>query len=314
MRILAHAGRWLQGEGVVRSTTDFSMDAAAGRDRPWDPRSHVHEPGGLEPIIRSDRAGPRLQFFSARGFEWIDAQLPIPGLPQELDGFRILHLSDFHARPVWDKAYDDLISRTNADPPDLIAFTGDFVEDKHDHRRVLPIVRKLLNSLTSRLGAVTILGNHDGDLLGPPLASLNLTLVDHRCLSLHSGSATLELIGIAGVERKDFDPIFLHSLGPKKPNTVRVALSHYPDLIRKTRFLNADLFLAGHTHGGQICFPGKIPIIRHDSLPAKFIGGINRYHETWLVVNRGLGFSSIPVRINCPAEVIEIRLRKAGAS
>jgi hypothetical protein len=290
------------------------MDVTTGRDRAWDQRSHVHEPGRLEPIVRSDGPGPRLQLFSAKGFEWIDAQLPIPGLPQELEGFRILHLSDFHARPVWDKAYDDLISRTNAHPPDLIAFTGDFVEDKHDHRRVLPIIRKLLNSLTSRLGGVTILGNHDGDLLGPPLASLNLTLVDHRCLSLHSGSATLELIGIAGVERSDFDPLFLHSLGPKKPNTVRVALSHYPDLIRRTRFLDVDVFLAGHTHGGQVCFPGKIPVVRHDSLPPKFIGGINRYHDTWLVVNRGLGFSSIPVRINCPAEVIEITLRKAGAS
>ena len=267
-----------------------------------------------QPIVRCENPGPFLQFISAKGFEWTVAEIPIPGLPDELDGFRILHISDIHARRWWDPAYDDLIGRVLSDPPDLIAYTGDFVEDKHDHRRVLPIIRRLVNSLKSRLGAVTILGNHDGDLLGPPLASLNVTLIDHRRLALHSGSATLELIGIAGVERKDFDREFLQSLGNKPPNTVRIALSHYPDLIRRSRFLGADLFLAGHTHGGQVCLPGRIPILRHDSLPANLIHGIHRAYDTWLVVNRGLGFSALPIRLFCPAEVIEITLRKAGGS
>ena len=116
------------------------------------------------------------------------------------------------------------------------------------------------------------------------------------------------------MEREDFDPVFLHSLGAKPPNTVRIVLSHYPDLIRNIGFLEADLYLTGHTHGGQICFPGRIPIIRHDSLSMKFITGINRFQQTWLVVNRGLGFSSVPIRLFCPAEVIEIRLQKVGAS
>jgi hypothetical protein len=261
-----------------------------------------------------DHFGPPLQLFSARGFEWVTAQLPIFGLPEELDGFRILHLSDLHARDVWDPAYDELISRVQANPPDLIAFTGDFVEDKHDYRQALPIVQRLFDSLKARLGTVTILGNHDGDLLGPPMASLDMTVVDHRRLSMRSGSATLELIGIAGVEREDFDPIFLRSLGPKLAGTVRILLSHFPDLIRKSGFLHADLFLAGHTHGGQVCLPGRIPIIRHDSLPINLISGINRLHETWLVVNRGFGFSSLPIRLFCPAEVIEIILIKEGAS
>jgi predicted MPP superfamily phosphohydrolase len=304
----------LQGECVVRSSTDMELPAAPRRERPSDLGPPACQAQCLEPIIRRDRLGPWLQLFTATGFEWVDAQLPIPDLPEELDGFRLLHISDLHARRRWDPAYDELIARVQANPPDLIAYTGDFLENKHDDRRVLPLVRRLVNSLKSRLGAVTILGNHDGDLMGPPLASLNLTLVDHRRLKLHSGSATLEIIGVAGVERKDFDPVFLHSLGSKGPRTVRIALSHYPDLVRKSRFLQADLFLAGHTHGGQICLPGGIPIIRHDSLPAKMISGIHRVYDTWLVSNPGLGFSSVPVRLYCPAQVIEIRLRKAGGS
>ncbi|HEX4055411.1 MAG TPA: metallophosphoesterase [Tepidisphaeraceae bacterium] len=314
MRILAEAGSVLQGEYVLQSSTDIGVETMAGRQRPVnDIPPTSHEPG-LEPVIRRDRIGPRLQILTAKGFEWLDAQLPIPGLPSELEGFRLLHISDLHMRRRWDPAYDELIARTQTDPPDLIVYTGDFVENKHDVGRVMPLVRRLVDSLKSRLGTVTILGNHDGDLLGPPLASLNLTLVDHRRLALHSGSATLELIGIAGVERKDFDPVFLHSLGSKPPRTVRILLSHYPDLIRRSRFLQADLFLAGHTHGGQVCLPGGIPVLRHDSLPANLINGIHRTYDTWLVSNPGFGFSSIPIRLYCPAQVIEIRFRKAGGS
>jgi predicted MPP superfamily phosphohydrolase len=299
----------VEGEGVISSTTGLAPSTR--QDRPTYAAAHAPNTPELTATIHADRPGPRLQLFTAKGFEWVKVGLPIPNLPAELDGFRILHLSDLHARSTWDPAYDDLITRVRANPPDVIAFTGDFVDSKHDSRREFPVVQKLINSLTSRLGFVTVLGNHDGDLLGPPLASLNITLIDHRCLTLHSGSATLELIGLPGVDRVDFDSAFLHSLGKRKPNTVRIALAHYPDLIRRIRFLEADIYLAGHTHGGQVCFPGKIPLLRHDSLPAKFIGGVNRYHDTWLVVNRGLGFSSYPIRMFCPAEVLEITLRRA---
>ena len=297
----------IEGEGVV--TTTSGLAPSTRKDRATFAAAHAQYSPELTATIHTDRPGPRLQLFTAKGFEWVHVGLPIPNLPAELDGFRILHLSDLHARRVWDPAYDDLIARVRATPPDVIAFTGDFVDDKHDSRRELPIVQKLINALTSRLGFVTVLGNHDGDLLGPPLASLNVTLIDHRSFALHSGSATLELIGLPGVDRADYDPTFLHSLGKKNPNTIRIALAHYPDLIRRIRFLEADVYLAGHTHGGQVCFPGKVPILRHDSLPTKFIGGINRYHDTWLVVNRGLGFSSYPIRLFCPAEVLEITLK-----
>jgi hypothetical protein len=288
-----------------------STPAAADRSDP--PCRGIHSPP-LEPIVHSDHAGPPIELFSARGFEWVTADLPIPGLPPELEGFRILHLSDLHIRPKWDPVYDDLQSKVRAHPPDLIVFTGDFIEDKHNFRREIPFLRRFFAGLVSRLGTVAIFGNHDGDLLSLPLSEMNLTRIDHRRLSLHSGSATIELIGIAGVEREDFDPDFLHALSPKPERSIRILLSHYPDLIRKSMFLDPDLFLTGHTHGGQVCLPGKIPILRHDSLPRKFIGGINRFHTTWLVVNRGIGFSSLPIRLFCPAEVIEIHLRKAGAT
>ncbi len=294
----------------VGSTLQNPPSVATATDAPEADSPPASQP--LKPVIHVDRRGPWIQLFSAKGFEWTTAQLPIPNLSAGLDGLYVLHLSDFHTRSRWDKAYDELIDRVEKNPPDLILFTGDFVDNKYDHRSALPILQRLVNRLRSRLGFVAILGNHDGDLLGPPLASLNVTLINNRQLQLSSGSETIELIGMAGVERNDIDLAFVQSLGPKSPDSVRIVLSHYPEAIHKAASLHPDLYLCGHTHGGQICFPNRYPPIRHDTLPRRLCTGIHRFADTWLVVNRGLGFSSsAQIRLFCPAEVTEIRLKKA---
>jgi predicted MPP superfamily phosphohydrolase len=76
--------------------------------------------------------------------------------------------------------------------------------------------------------------------------------------------------------------------------------------------LDADFFLAGHTHGGQICLPGGWPLITHDRMPRRYSKGIFRFDGTWYIVSRGFGFAGVPVRINCPAEVAEITTVGAG--
>jgi uncharacterized protein len=303
---------------VTEGSIEISNNTAVARESV----GRVSAPGVERParliaggaVLRTVRKGPIFQAFSAKGFAWLELSLPIANLPAELEGFRLLHLSDIHARAWWDPAYDDLIQRVNADPPDLIVHTGDYVEDKHDHRKVVPVIRKLLGALESRLGSVGIMGNHDGDLLGPPLKTLKLQQIDHQRLVLTCGHSHLELIGLPGVDRDDMDMSFLRSIPPKGANTVRIALCHYPDMVRKTLFLKPDIFLAGHTHGGQVCLPGNKPVLSHDSLPPKFVSGVHRGWGTWLVVSRGLGFSSLPIRFLCPAEAMEIRLTRGEAA
>jgi predicted MPP superfamily phosphohydrolase len=263
--------------------------------------------------VSSRTRGPWLQLGSSRGFEWTQVHLPIPGLPPALEGFRILHLSDFHARRQWDRAYDDLLAGVERNPPDLILFTGDFVDYRYDFRVCWPNVERLLRGLRSRLGLAGILGNHDGDLLAIKMDELKIPLLDQRRLLIQSSDATLELIGLAGVDRDDVDIPFLESLGEKPANSVRIALSHYPDTILCTEFLKPDLYLCGHTHGGQICLPGRIPILRHDKLPRRLCSGVHRFHDTWMITSRGFGFSSmVPLRVFCPAEVGEITLVRGG--
>lgn len=235
--------------------------------------------------------------------------MPIPHLPPALEGFRIVHLTDTHLHPGWDAGYDRLIGILADNPPDLILFTGDFVEDKYCPRTALPTLRRLFSALKSRLGTFAILGNHDGDLLPLHIEDIPLTLINDRRLCLTETSAPIELIGLPGVDRKDMEhSTLLSTLLPRQPGTLRIILSHYPDLWHMARPHRPDLYLAGHTHGGQVCLPNGRPILRHDSMPHTHCRGIHRMDDCWYVVNRGLGFGKYRVRLFCPAEVMELEL------
>jgi predicted MPP superfamily phosphohydrolase len=243
------------------------------------------------------------------GFEWQRIRLPIPGLAPDLAGFRFVHLSDLHLRGSWSKGYDQLIERFEATPPDLLLITGDFIDDKHDHRPGLATLRKLLPRLRSRLGTYGILGNHDVDVVQPYLLDLGVRLINGTRAVLESGGgATLELIGFPGLARTDLDAHFVSRQPPRPPGALRIVLSHYPDQFRRARPLAPDLFLAGHTHGGQICLPGGWPILTHDKMPRRHAKGVHRLDDSWLIVSRGLGFTGIPVRLYCPSEVAEFTL------
>jgi predicted MPP superfamily phosphohydrolase len=67
-----------------------------------------------------------------------------------------------------------------------------------------------------------------------------------------------------------------------------------------------DLFLCGHTHGGQVCLPGGRALLTHDKLPKHICKGIFRAGNTWMAISRGFGFAGMPARVFCPSEVIEI--------
>jgi len=266
------------------------------------------------------RPGPWFQFRVPYGFEWNCATLPVPNLPRALEGLRIVHVSDLHLRRFWKEPYDRLIALIDRRKPDLLLCTGDFIEEKHDYRPALPMVLRLVKGFQARLGCFGILGNHDRYWMGPKLRGTNVTLLDGARTEIVVGgagngnaSATIELVGLPGVDRDDLTEEFVSSIPRRREGTLRLVMSHFPDHLRRTQYqLQPDLFLAGHTHGGQVCLPGGWPLIRHDTMPRRLCSGIHWVDRTWLVVNRGFGFTNVPVRLFCPAEVLELKLTRMG--
>jgi predicted MPP superfamily phosphohydrolase len=263
---------------------------------------------GMQIRQRSPGTGPRVQFRTLAGFEWNQVELTLPSLPAALDGVRLIHLSDLHLRRRWPTELDQVIERVNADPPALVLFTGDLVDDKRDPRSALPAVERLVKSLRTQAGIFAVPGNHDGDLLAPRLHAWDVRVLLHERVEVPINGGRIELIGLPGADRLDLDERFLRTLPPKTPDMPRLVLCHYPDLIRQTRDLKPDLYLAGHTHGGQICLPGGHALMTHDSLPKRMCKGAHDVEGTCLIVNRGFGFTTVPLRVFCPAEVVEIVL------
>ena len=258
----------------------------------------------------SGSRGPWLQFRFPRAFEWNRYEIPIAALPPQLHGIRIAHLTDLHFKKSWSEVYQQIIDRVRHEAPDLILMTGDFVDNKRNHLPALPHVRRLLEGLRAPLGCFGILGNHDRYALGPRLDNSGITLIDGRQHVIDVDGAELELIGLPGVDRDDVTQQVIQSYPLPRRGVPRIILSHFPDVLRDAAVLRPDLFLAGHTHGGQICFPGGYPILRHDSLPRRLCTGVHRAASTWLVVSRGLGFTGLPWRVFCPAEVVELTLSR----
>jgi predicted MPP superfamily phosphohydrolase len=255
---------------------------------------------------RPKRRGRWLQLRNPVGFEWNRLRLPIAGLPLALAGLRILHLTDFHFGQ-WSRAYDELIERVRANEPDLLLIGGDYVESKRDPWPAVPLVRRLLEQLTARFGCFGVLGNHDGPI-GPNIVSSNFTLIDRQRKLLEINGAKLELIGIPRLTRQGPDQAFIDSLPTKTVGVPRVVLSHFSDFVNRMRSSGVDLFLAGHTHGGQICLPGGLAMVKHTSLPRRYVRGVHRIENMWFVANRGMGYSTIRIRTFCPSEVVEIEL------
>ena len=308
---------------MTRAKMDGRIDHLAEREPGHNEREPGHaerEPGHAERAAeRAERVrpaapgeGPAVQWRGPREFVWRRVTLPVAGLPAALEGLRVLHLSDFHTRGYWPPAYDTLLAGIAADPPDLILFTGDFVESRRNHMPAVPHVKRLVAGFAARLGCFGTLGNHDLYHFAPHLRGTNVTLIEGARRVLRIDDAAIELIGFPGVARADLTEDFLRTLPLRDERTLRVVMSHFPCQLPRAEFLRPDLFLAGHTHGGQVCLPGGRAVITHCRLPRRLSRGIHRVGPTWLVVNHGLGYSGLPLRVLCPSEVLELTLR-AGA-
>lgn len=276
----------------------------------------VTAPDPAWPSIARPQRGPWLQLLSPQGFEFNRIELPVPGWPASMDGLRVLHLSDTHLTGRWFTAYDRLIEQVHEARPDVVCFTGDLVDDRWNPEPAFAVAERFTRSIRGRLGTLAVIGNHDGDLLAPRVVEWGWTLLHPGVANLGAGDGSaVEFVGLPCVARRDVHPRLLRRLPPARSDVPRVLLSHYPDhLLAAARAVRADVILAGHTHAGQVCLPGGMPIITHDRLPRSMSSGLHRVDGAWLLISRGFGFATYPVRLFAPAEVVLLTLRAASRS
>jgi uncharacterized protein len=233
----------------------------------------------------------------------------LANLPSDFDGFTILHLSDLHA----DMSGGALQRVAELAPDldyDLCVLTGDYRGRTYgDCKPCLEGVERLCQVLRSDIFAV--LGNHDSITMVPELEALGIHTLLNECVAIRRGRASIYLAGVDDAHFYRADN--LEKAAADIPEDgVSILLSHTPEIYRQAAHAGFDLMLSGHTHGGQICLPGGVPILLEANLPRAFGAGPWRHERMVGYTSVGVGSSVVPVRFNNRPEITLHRLVGVG--
>ncbi len=228
-----------------------------------------------------------------------------PRFPTAFRGLRLLHLSDIHLDTMADggKRLRRLVAELEYD---LCVITGDILYAPDALATQQEQMRLLTESLHPALGTYAVLGNHDYIETVPWLESLGIRVLLNEGIALARDEDVLYLAGVDDPEAFATHDIEKALTG--RPETAQgrpftVFLCHSPALAAEAQAQGANLYLCGHTHGGQICLPGGVPIITKAASPRRHASGSWRVGKMVGYTSRGAGSALPAVRFNCPPEV-----------
>lgn len=235
-------------------------------------------------------------------------QIPVPHLPHNFVNFRIIHLSDLHYGFLVPKIFiESVIAKANALNGDIIVCTGDYTYE-HNSTLQTNIVFPIMGRLKAKAGVYSVLGNHDHwadfDKSIEWLEKFKQN-IRHKAISIEKNG---ERIWIGGAGDLWEDRVGINRLFAKVPSLeCRIVLAHNPDTADLSFKTRIDLMLCGHTHGGQV----NIPFIGAPVLPVKnkkYSSGFIRTANTNLFITKGIGWTILPVRLNCFPEISVLNL------
>lgn len=238
-------------------------------------------------------------------------EIPVPGLPPALDGFRIGQISDLHLEPfTTQKDIFEAVQTLNSLKTDLVTVTGDFVTN---NTKAAGLVADTVSHLEAPHGVFASLGNHDfwsgADDVVRALKQSKIPVLSNETRRIGTDKGTLWLGGIDSVYITK--PDVRKTLQHWKQTQPLVLMMHEPDAADDISAAGVKaLQLSGHTHGGQLVFGKRSPSpIRRARHGKKYLAGHYKVGDLELYVNRGIGCVGLPLRIGAPPEVTEITLR-----
>jgi uncharacterized protein len=228
-------------------------------------------------------------------------------LPPRFEGFTILHISDTHV-DMNQRAMLRLAELVEGLQYDACVLTGDFrAKTFGPYDPALKGMAKLVGHLKQPIFGV--LGNHDTIQMLPGLEAMGIRMLQNECELIRRGDQSIYLAGIDDAHYFRVDNI--EKAASQIPDgAFAMLLSHTPEIYRQAAHAGFDLLLSGHTHGGQICLPGSIPITLDSVLPRRMGAGAWRYGRMLGYTSVGAGSSVVAVRYNCLPEITLHRLSR----
>ena len=229
-------------------------------------------------------------------------------LPPQLDGFKIIQLSDTHHSPF--TGLDHIkraVKVANRLKPDMFLLTGDYVSH---HREYIPPVAAVLGKLKAKYGIYACLGNHDhwtdAELVTHLFRGEGINVLINEGFRFETKRGSFWLAGVDDymVGKTDVPAALRGSF----PDEMKLLLAHNPIIFREAARVGVDLTLSGHTHGGQI----KLRDDEKRILPKrKLKAGLHAKRNSQIYITRGIGTVVVPMRYQCPPEISLLELRCA---
>ncbi len=245
--------------------------------------------------------------------------ISLPRLPTAFDGATIAVIADLHVhRGRHRAALEPLVEAVNARRPELIVLLGDLLHRAGESDGQLAP----LAGLQAPLGVYACLGNHEHGFMwysryvkpsAPSveewrarLAALGITLLHNEAHPIARGKARLWLVGVGDAYSGNDD--LAAALRGVPEEEFRLVITHSPDLLDDPHVPHVDLFLAGHTHGGQVRLPGIGAVWAPCRRARQRASGLLHVGPASAYVSRGVG-EGFPLRLFCPRELPLITLR-----
>ena len=235
-------------------------------------------------------------------------RVKLPELPAAFDGFTILHISDMHV----DVSHGAMRRLAELLPDlryDICVLTGDF------RGKTFGPFDATLEGLT-RIRAhlkgpvYGVLGNHDTICMVPGMEEMGIRMLLNEVETIVRGNQRIHLVGIDDAHYYRADNI--EKVASQFPHDeFSVLLSHTPEIYRQAAHADFNMLLSGHTHGGQICLPGSIPLTLDSVLPRHMGSGPWKYRDMVGYTSVGAGSVVVPVRFNCLPEITLHHLESA---
>jgi len=233
--------------------------------------------------------------------------LKYENLPAAFQSYRILFISDLHIDGLAGLC-QRLVELVRGLEVDLCLLGGDYrMEMYGNFSRANKELGRLVRHIRAADGIFGILGNHDCLEIAPALVDSRICMLINECVTIQRNGAEINIVGVD-------DPHYYkcHDL-PKAfsevvPGAFTVLLAHSPEIARDTPGYPIDLCLCGHTHAGQIQLPLIGPVFTHSKMPRRYASGLWRQGGMQGYTTSGAGSSGIPVRFNCPPEIVLLTL------
>src|ERR1044072_467897 len=240
--------------------------------------------------------------------------IQIDSWPQQLDGLRIVVLSDIHADDwfVYDKKLRTIVERTNQMQPELIVILGDYMSSNgRVTRRVEPEhFGAILKDLHASLGVYSVLGNHDwwysGVQVRRGLEKNGIQVLENEVIHFDARGTQLWLVGLADLWTRKQTVDDTIAMVPEGAPVI--ALTHNPDIFPDVP-PRIPLLLAGHTHGGQVRLPLIGSVVESSEYGDRYVMGEVFENNHHLFVTTCIGTSIVPVRFGVPPEIVLLTIK-----